>query len=66
MAAMELDFVDWVQARTAARGHPSVRLGVGDDMAILDVAGSNLLLSSDMLLDGVHFDTGSQALSLIG
>lgn len=30
--------------------------GVGDDAAILDHAGKNVLVTSDLLLEGIHFD----------
>ena len=35
---------------------PSVRVGIGDDAAVLDgPSGSRLLFASDMLVEGVHF-----------
>lgn len=34
----------------------STKIGVGDDCAVLDYAGKPLLVSTDMLLEGVHFD----------
>src|SRR5690606_3685469 len=30
--------------------------GIGDDAAVLDVAGKKTLISTDLLLEGVHFD----------
>ncbi len=70
----ELEFVDWL--REQQRDQPGVILGVGDDMAIVDCglrpaapgsqADCGLCISSDMLLDGVHFDTKCHDLSLIG
>ncbi len=41
-------------------------LGVGDDMAILRSNSDRILVSSDMLLEGVHFDTGRHSLYAIG
>jgi len=64
MAGDELQFVDWLRSRQ--RSHPSVILGIGDDMAMLRTSGERILVSSDMLLDGVHFDTGRHSLSAIG
>lgn len=43
-----------------------VTLGIGDDMAIVDTPSGQWLMSSDMLLDGVHFDTKRHALAQIG
>ena len=45
---------------------PTVRLGIGDDMAIVDLAPGSMLISSDMLLEGVHFDTDRHELRDIG
>ncbi len=64
MANIELDLIAWLQARQ--RPSPAVRLGIGDDMAIVETSSPVHLLSSDMLLDGVHFDTRAQSLGDIG
>jgi thiamine-monophosphate kinase len=56
--------VDWLTEQAAP--HPSVTLGVGDDMALVDLGSEPALLSSDMLLDGVHFDTKRHTLRDIG
>jgi thiamine-monophosphate kinase len=67
MANGELEFVEWLRRRsTLADLHPSVTLGVGDDMAILNLPSGEVLTSCDMLLDGVHFDTKRHDLALIG
>jgi thiamine-monophosphate kinase len=43
--------------KTAAVKSPHVKLGIGDDAAALSLrSGSLLLATSDMLLEGVHFD----------
>lgn len=41
-------------------------LGIGDDMAIVRCLSGDLLLSSDMVLDGVHFRLDREPLELIG
>lgn len=64
MATHELEFVEWLTAHQEA--HPALRLGIGDDMAIVETPAGLLLMSSDMLLDGVHFDTARHLPSDIG
>jgi thiamine-monophosphate kinase len=63
MAGDELALVDWLSER--GRRHAAVPLGIGDDMAIVASEGA-FLISSVMLLDGVHFDAVSQPLAAIG
>ncbi|MBP3299745.1 MAG: thiamine-phosphate kinase [Muribaculaceae bacterium] len=36
--------------------NPSSKVGVGDDAAILDYGGKEILVTTDLLLEGVHFD----------
>jgi thiamine-monophosphate kinase len=35
---------------------PGVRLGPGDDAAVVDIGGQSAVLTADMLVEGVHFD----------
>jgi thiamine-monophosphate kinase len=54
----EFGLIEWIRKRECERVHPRpwTRLGIGDDCAILTPAnGSNLLVTTDMLLDGRHF-----------
>ena len=46
--------------------HSSTYLGVGDDAAIIDVGDKFLLLSTDMLMENVHFDLSYAPLSHVG
>ncbi len=55
MAWDELEFVEWLRKQQG--NYAGVGLGIGDDMAAVRVGSDLLLVSSDMLLDGVHFDT---------
>ena len=64
MADDELDFVNWLRERGS--GAPFLTLGIGDDMAMLETQGGRVLMSSDMLLDGVHFDSARDDLLAIG
>lgn len=60
----ESELLSWLEDAFPARD--GVRLGVGDDMAIVTVGGRDLLMSADMLLDGVHFDRKTCSLGEIG
>ena len=45
--------------------HESTKLGIGDDAAVVSVEG-DLLVSTDMLLEGVHFDLSYVPLKHLG
>lgn len=60
----ELEIVEWVRNRS--RTHSAFLCGIGDDMAVLRPPNSSILLSSDLLLDGVHFDSSEHSFSRIG
>ncbi len=64
MAGDELQLIEWLRKRQTY--HHSMILGIGDDMAMLRATGDRILVSSDMLLDGVHFDTTRHSLNAIG
>src|SRR5215471_9766312 len=50
----ERAFVQWVRRQIAA--HPGVKIGPGDDAAILNGTGTaDLIVTTDMLLDGSCF-----------
>src|SRR5579883_386408 len=53
----EAEFVRWL--RTLAPPRPSqVRMGIGDDAALVRVTpGRDLILTSDLSIEGVHFTT---------
>ncbi len=62
---MELDFVKWLKSQVGT--HPSVAVGIGDDAAVLEVAAARqLIVTSDMLTDGVHFDLREHAADRVG
>ena len=53
----ESALIAWVQKRTARRV-PGLRLGIGDDAALVKIAaGQELILKTDMSIEGVHFTT---------
>jgi thiamine-monophosphate kinase len=45
---------------------PSSKHGVGDDAAVLDFGDSEVLISKDLLVEGVHFDLGYVPLKHLG
>ena len=45
---------------------PSTTKGVGDDAAVLDFAGKKTLISTDLLLEGIHFDLAYTPLKHLG
>ncbi|MCP4251265.1 MAG: thiamine-monophosphate kinase [bacterium] len=71
MPGGEREWVRWLEERCGAPQWP-VLLGIGDDMAAVEVGGQRVeggaavLVTSDMLLDGVHFDTAEHGFEQIG
>lgn len=53
---MEQSFVGWAKVRCGSL--PQVKLGIGDDAAVLAGDGSDTIVTTDCLLDGVHFRLG--------
>ena len=50
----EFELIDWMRRRVADSAQ--VMVGIGDDAAVLGPRPSPLLLTTDMLVEGVHFD----------
>src|SRR3954471_18365448 len=54
--AGEFDFIEWIRAQQKPSG--LVRVGVGDDLAVLNWPKDDLLIVGvDQVLDGVHCDS---------
>lgn len=55
MFRSEEEFVGWLRSRTPRRAR-GLRLGVGDDAAVIERSrGDDLVLKTDMFIEGVHF-----------
>jgi len=52
----EIGLIDRIRQATAAPTHPETIRGIGDDAAVFDWGDAYGLLSTDMLVEGVHFD----------
>ncbi len=46
--------------------HPSTNKGIGDDAAVLDASGRKMVVSTDMFVEGIHFDLVYSPLKHIG
>jgi thiamine-monophosphate kinase len=61
----EFALIDWIRQRERSQPGHWTKLGIGDDCAILQpTEGSDLLVTTDMLMDGRHFrlaDDGPRA-----
>ena len=62
---MELEFIRWLRENVPT--HPRAKLGLSDDAAILSLGSrSNVVVTTDMLTDGVDFQLATDDLRRIG
>ena len=54
MSRGEFALIDFIRKRAA--GSPIVQVGIGDDCAVIDAPGGPLVITTDMILEGVHFE----------
>ncbi|MCX6117228.1 MAG: thiamine-phosphate kinase [Proteobacteria bacterium] len=64
---MELEIIDSISRLVSQSSKGDVHpVGIGDDAAIVRIRNQTVLMASDMLLDGVHFNVKSTPPYLIG
>src|SRR6476659_3461678 len=62
---MELEFIHWLREHVPA--DPRAKLGLRDDAALLSLAGNpDVVVTTDLLTDGVDFRVGTDDLRRIG
>ncbi len=52
----EEDVIRLVQSLSGGTGSQGLSVGIGDDAAVLQHAGGRLVVTTDLLVEGVHFD----------
>lgn len=61
----EFGLIDRIR-KASKRENDSSVLGIGDDAAVIDAHGKQLVLSTDMLMEGIHFDLAYMPLRHLG
>ena len=51
----EFGLIERIRSKFPVNNPQTVR-GIGDDAAVVDAGGDLMLISSDMLVEGIHFD----------
>jgi thiamine-monophosphate kinase len=65
MRKSEDNLIAWIASRYPA-DRPAVAFGIGDDLAGVRAPSTELLVGTDMLMDGVHFDAAGHSPEQIG
>jgi len=63
---MEHEFHRWLKSLPQTKSQPNVAIGIGDDGAVLNPTDQSVVVATDTIADGTHFDLGRDALNLIG
>ncbi len=61
----EFEFIEWI-CRQGRFDPKVVAVGPGDDCAVLNVSGEKLLMTTDQVLDGVHFSLAEHGAEAAG
>ncbi len=62
----EFKLIEWIRQQRQDGDAKDVITGIGDDMAVVLVGGRKLLITTDVLLEGVHFDLERATLEQVG
>ena len=62
----EIGLIDRIRQATPAPIHPETILGIGDDAAVFNWGNDYGLLTTDMLVEGIHFDLAYVPLKHLG
>lgn len=64
---MEHEFHHWLKAQTTPdSAQPEILVGIGDDAAILKGNSDSVVLATDTIAEGTHFDLSIDSLDLVG
>ncbi len=61
----EFGLIDRIKNNFSLQNLTSLK-GIGDDAAVIDIGSENLLVTTDMLLEGIHFDLAYMPLQHLG
>src|SRR5438105_11719860 len=61
----EFGLIERIKTNTSLQNHTSSK-GIGDDAAVIDLGTENLLVTTDILLEGPHFDLSYVPLQHLG
>src|SRR5882762_28443 len=61
----EFGLIDRIKNNFSVQNLTSLK-GIGDDAAVIDIGSENLVISKDMLLEGIHFDLSYMPLQHLG
>jgi thiamine-monophosphate kinase len=61
----EFGLIDYLTNNLKLKNHTSIK-GVGDDAAVLDYGNKQILVTTDLLIEGVHFDLTYMPLKHLG
>lgn len=64
---MEREFIEWLRERHKESKHcDKLQIAIGDDAAVFSPAQHDLVVASDSIADGTHFDCSKHSLRRIG